>query len=152
MIVSLSRRIAQDDLPQVAQSWQNLCLVSGGDIQTNQPCVKLAGQDGISALLANADPCAQQKNADAMIDFAKSPNIKNKADLIKNAVEYASHPRNALNINGEVPSTPFCQEAPRNEELKGVVRRQLVGVNPGLFGSPALGVFAFGDRESRLYS
>lgn len=35
-------------------------LASGGDIFTNDPCVKLAGEDGINALLAGDDPCAQQ--------------------------------------------------------------------------------------------
>lgn len=147
---AIAKRIAQSDLGQVAQSWQDLCLKSGGDITTNQPCVKLAGIDGINALLANADPCAQQDNADAMINFAKSNGVTNKDALIGNAIAYAKHPRNALNINGIVPSTPFCQKAPKNAELKGVVRAQLDGVNPGLFGSPALGVFAFGDREYSL--
>jgi hypothetical protein len=109
--------------------------------------VKLAGQDGISALLANADPCAQQDNADAMIDFAKSAGVTNKDALIQNAIAYRKHPRNALNINGQVPSTPFCQRAPRNPEINGLVNGQLAGVNPGLFGSPALGVFAFGARK-----
>lgn len=109
--------------------------------------MKLAGQDGINALLANADPCAQQKNADAMVTFAKSAGINNKQALIDNAIAYRKHPRNALNINGVVPSTPFCQEAPTNPELNGLVNGQLVGVDPGLFGSPALGIFAFGDRK-----
>ena len=66
------------------------------------------------------------------------------------AKAYLAHPRNALNINGVTPSTPFCQSAPKNAELKSVVHKQLDGVNPGLFGSPALGVFAFGDRECNL--
>ncbi|KAK7693777.1 hypothetical protein QCA50_003349 [Cerrena zonata] len=145
---AISKRIAQNDLGAVAQSWQDLCLKSGGDIQTNQPCVKLAGIDGINALLANADPCAQQDNADAMIDFAKSKGVTNKDALIANAIAYGKHPRNALNINGVVPSTPFCQKAPKNAELKGVTHAQLDGVNPGLFGSPALGIFAFGDPRT----
>lgn len=148
--LTLSRRIAQDDLPLVAQSWQNLCLVAGGDITTGEPCVKLAGKDGIDALLAAADPCAQQDNADAMIDFAKKPDRKPEAKqgLIDNAIAYRKHPRNALNINGVTPSTPFCDKAPKNDELKGVVNGQLAGVDPGLFGNPKLGIFAFGDRES----
>lgn len=146
----IAKRIAQNDLGQVAQSWQDLCVKSGGDTKTGDPCVKLAGIDGINSLLANADPCAQQNNADAMIDFAKSKGVTNKDALIANAIAYAKHPRNALNINGVVPSTPFCQSAPKNPELKGVTHAQLDGVNPGLFGSPALGVFAFGDREFLL--
>ena len=105
---------------------------AGGD-----PCVTLAGLNGISALLANADQCAQQDNADAMVDFAKSPGVTNEQALIDNAVAYRKHPRNALNINGVVPSTLFCERAPRNQELSGVVNAQLQGVDPGLFGSPS---------------
>lgn len=142
--LSISKRIAQADLPAVAQSWQDLCLVSGGDIQTNQPCVQLAGVAGINSLLANADACAQQNNADAMIDFAKSAGVTNKGALIANAIAYRKHPRNALNINGVTPSTLFCEKAPRNAELKGIVNAQLDGVDPGLFGSPATGIVAFG--------
>ncbi|KAH9966353.1 hypothetical protein BGW80DRAFT_1254750 [Lactifluus volemus] len=63
------------------------------------PCVQLAGQNGISSLLAGADACAQQDNADAMIDFSKKPGIKNQQALIANAIAYRKHPRNALNIN-----------------------------------------------------
>jgi hypothetical protein len=147
---NLLKRIAQSDLGQVAQSWQNLCVQSGGPRPPgNDPCLKLAGQNGISALLANADACAQQVNADAMVDFAKQPGIKNKQALINNAIAYRKHPRNALNINGVVPSTLFCEKAPRNPELNGVVNAQLQGVNAGLFGSPSTGVVAFGAGEFR---
>jgi hypothetical protein len=144
----ISKRIAQADLPAVAQSWQDLCLKSGGDLQTNTPCVTLAGDNGISSLLANADACAQQDNADAMVDFAKSKGVTNKQALIDNAIAYRKHPRNALNINGVTPSTPFCQKAPKNSELDGVVNGQLDGVDPGLFGSPKTGIVAFGDPSS----
>ena len=128
-----------------------LQVVSGGDIVTNSPCVTLAGVNGINALLANADPCAQQVNADAMIDFAKSAGVTNTQALIANAVAYAKHPRNALDINGVTPSTPFCQNAPKNPELQGVFHAQLDGVDPGLFGSPALGVFPFGQGKSKTW-
>jgi len=142
---SLAKRIAQTDLPQVAQSWQVLCEQSGGKRDpNNDPCVVLAGQNGISALLANADTCAQQDNADAMVDFAKSPGITNKQALIDNAIAYRKHPRNALNINGVTPSTLFCEKSPRNPELNGVVNAQLQGVDHGLFGSPSTGIVAFG--------
>ncbi|KAI0672978.1 hypothetical protein C8Q78DRAFT_970218 [Trametes maxima] len=141
---TLTRRIAQDDLPAVAQSWQDLCLVSGGDIFTNEPCVQLAGVNGINALLADADPCAQQDNADAMIDFAKSPGVTNADALIANAIAYRRHPRNAFSIGGVVPSTPFCQRAPRNAELANVTNAQLDGVNAGIFGNINLGLLAFG--------
>jgi hypothetical protein len=144
----LLKRIAQTDLGQVAQSWQNLCIASGGPRDpNNDPCVVLAGINGINALLANADACAQQDNADAMVDFAKQPGINNEQALIGNAIAYRKHPRNALNINGVVPSTPFCQRAPRNPELNGIVNGQLDGVDPGLFGSPNTAIVAFGARE-----
>ncbi|KAH9989941.1 hypothetical protein BJV77DRAFT_948011 [Russula vinacea] len=142
----LLKRIAQTDLGQVAQSWQDLCIASGGPRDpNNDPCVVLAGINGINALLANADACAQQNNADAMVDFAKLPGINNEQALIDNAVAYRKHPRNALNINGVVPSTLFCENAPRNPELNGLVNGQLDGVDPGLFGSPSTGVVAFGS-------
>ena len=147
----LLKRIAQTDLGQVAQSWQDLCVASGGPRGTDpntDPCVQLAGVNGINALLANADACAQQNNADAMIDFAKQPGVNNEQALINNAIAYRKHPRNALNINGVVPSTLFCETAPRNPELQGVVNAQLQGVDPGLFGSPSTGVVAFGARKS----
>lgn len=82
-----------------------------------------------------------------MIDFAKSPGVTNSDALIANAVAYRQHPRNALNILGVVPSTPFCQRAPRNQELVGVVNNQLPGVNPGIFGGPSFGLVAFGGGK-----
>jgi len=146
--VAIERRIAQQDLGTVAQSWQKLCLASGGDIKTNTPCVTLAGINGINALLANADPCAQQDNADAMITFAKSPGVTNGPALIDNALAYRRHPRNAVNINGVVPSTVYCNKGPKNPELNGVVNEQLVGVDPGFYGGLNNNVFAFGGTGS----
>ncbi len=107
----------------------------------------LAGKNGTNALLAGTDACAQQDNADAMVDFAKGPGIKNKQALIDNAIAYRKHPRNALNNNGIVPSTLFCEKAPRNPELNGIVNGQLDGVDPGLFGSPKIATVAFGARK-----
>ena len=142
-----SKPIDQADLPDVAQKWKDLCVclqylvvciqftlvlqrASGGDILTNDPCVQLAGERSINALLAG-DPCAQQvsillfadlfvclsrylqDNADAMIDFVNSAGITNRDRLIANAVAFYEHPRNALNI----PSALVCQKAPKNSEL-----------------------------------
>ena len=47
-------------------------------------------------------------------------------------------------INGVTQSTLFCERAPHNKELSGVVNAQLQGVDPGLFGSPSTGIVAFG--------
>jgi len=141
----LVARIVQSDLPDLALQWQQLCLASGGDIFIkNSPCVNLAGLDGLSALLADADPCAQQDVADAMITFARSAGIVNSDALIAFAIKYRRHPRSAINILGVVPSTFYCQRAPRNPELAGFSNAQLSGVNPGLFGSPNLPMVPFG--------
>jgi len=142
---SLSRRFAQLDLPDLALAWQNLCFASGGDIFTNDPCVELAGLGGINALLANANPCDQQDVADAMIDFARSEGVINSDELIAFAIQYRQHPRNALNILGVVPSSPYCLVAPRNPELFGIYNGQVDGVVPGLYGGPNVPIVPFGE-------
>ena len=142
------KRITQNNLTEIDQSWQNLCIASGGPRDpTNDPCVQLAGIGGTNALLAGADACAQQNISDAMIDFAKGPQINIKGALIANAIAYRQNPRNALNINGIVPSTPFCETAPRNPKLNGISNAQLEGVDPGFFGSPNFAVVPFGACE-----
>jgi hypothetical protein len=84
-----------------------------------------------------------------MIDFAKSSGVTNQAALIAAAVAYRQHPRNADGIGGGmVPSTPYCTQQPRNQELVGIVNKQLPGVNPGLFGGPNTPVVAFGGGMS----
>jgi hypothetical protein len=81
-----------------------------------------------------------------MIDFANSPGITNQADLIAAAIAYREHPRNADDIGGGViPSTPYCTNPPRNQELVGIVNDQLPGVDPGLFGGPNFPIVAFGE-------
>lgn len=129
----------------MAQTWQDLCLNSGGDIITNDPCVFLAGLGGIDALQADADTCAQQDIADTMITFAKSEGVTNSDALIAQAIAYRRHARNAINILGVIPGTLYCQKAPINSELSGVVNGQLSGVTPGLYGSPSIPIVPFGS-------
>jgi hypothetical protein len=128
-------------------------LASGGDIFTGNPCVNLAGVAGINALLSTLSTGGvgdQRDNADKMIDFSKSPGVKNQDALIAAAIAYRKHPRNAEDIGGGViPSIPYCTKQPRNQELVGVVNEQLSGVNPGLFGGPNSPVVAFGAGMSR---
>jgi hypothetical protein len=107
----------------------------------------LGAFNGSKALQARADVCAQQDNADTMVDFAKLPGINNIQALINNAIAYRQHPRNVEITNDVVPSALFCGKAPRNPELNGIVNGQLKGVDPGLFGSPNTGIVAFGARE-----
>jgi len=112
-------------------------LASDGDIFTSDPCVNLAGVAGINALLSTGGVCDQQDNADKIIDFAKSPGVKNQDALIAAAIAYRKHPRNAQDIGGGIiPSTPYCTKQPRNQELVGVVNEQLPGVNPSSWAGP----------------
>jgi hypothetical protein len=87
-----------------------------------------------------------------MIDFAKSAGITNQAGLIAAAIAYRQHPRNADDIgDGIIPSTPYCTQPPRNQELVGIVNAQLSGVNPGLFGGPNYPIVAFGEGTVSLF-
>jgi hypothetical protein len=97
----------------------------------------------VSLTSTDCDP----PDADAMITFAKGQGVNNKQALIDNAIAYRQHPRNALNTNGITPSTPFCQNEPKNSELKGKVNAQLAGVNPGIFSQPGGTTVAFGDGK-----
>jgi len=145
------KRIAQSDLPSLAQEWQDLCLASGGDTTTNDPCVQLAGVQGINALLVDADPCDQQNVADSMIDFANSPGVTNQAALMAYAVKYMQHPRNAVEVMGVIPSSMYCQSPPANSELNGLYNAQLEGCDPGLYGSPYTPMVSFGSEGTCPY-
>jgi hypothetical protein len=88
-------------------------VASGKPCDPNSdPCVVLAGIDGINARLAGMDTCMQQNNADTMVDFAKLHGINNKQALVENTITYCKHLPNALNNGGIVPSTPFCKTVP----------------------------------------
>ncbi|KAJ7510045.1 hypothetical protein B0H11DRAFT_1173214 [Mycena galericulata] len=124
---------------------------SGGDIfDDSDPCFNL-GVNGYTALLADADVCAQQENADYMITFAKSRGVMNSADLIELAVAYRKLPRQSVQIMGFYPSTPYCSIAPINEELMGVCNEQPEGVTAGLYGGPNWPIMPFGDDGSCPY-
>jgi hypothetical protein len=135
----------EESVSTFVQTWETLCLSSGGDIFTNDPCTSLAGFAGIDALLETADPCDQHFIADSMITFAKSEGVTNSDDLINFAISYRRHARNAVEILGVVPSSLYCLETPVNSELIGVYNEQLDGCDPGLFGSPTSAMVPFGS-------
>ena len=137
----------EESVSTFVETWETLCLSSGGDIFTNDPCTSLAGFAGIDALLETADPCDQQFIADSMITFAKSEGIVNSDSLISFALSYRRHARNAVEVLGVIPSSLFCLETPVNTELIGVYNEQLSGCNPGLFGSPTVSMVPFGSCE-----
>lgn len=135
----------EESVSTFVQTWETLCLSSGGDIFTNDPCTSFGGFAGIDALLETADPCDQHFIADSMITFAKSEGIVNSDDLINFAISYRKHARNAVKVLDVIPSSLFCLEAPINTELVGVYNEQLDGCDPGLFGSPTTSMVPFGS-------
>jgi hypothetical protein len=59
--IRIHKRIAQTDLVEEAQSWQNLCKASDRPRDpNNDPCMVLAGINSLNALLAGAGTCVQQ--------------------------------------------------------------------------------------------
>ncbi|PPQ86930.1 hypothetical protein CVT25_009816 [Psilocybe cyanescens] len=135
----------EETVSTFVETWEDLCLVSGGDIFTNDPCNTLAGDFGIDALSEHADACDQLDISDSMITFAKSHGIRNKDALIKHALSFRAHPRNAVEVLGVIPSSLYCLRAPINPELVGIYNEQIDGVNPGLFGSPSAPLVPFGS-------
>ncbi|KAG7092663.1 hypothetical protein E1B28_008999 [Marasmius oreades] len=134
--------------PSFLLGWQDLCLASGADIVgIDSPCF-IGNTRSLDALLATADPCAQQDVADAMITFAKSKGIVNREDLIGFAVAYRKQPREAVRILGIVPATPYCLRAPINPELIGVINAQSEGVVIGVYGGPNYPIIKFGAPGS----
>jgi len=145
---TVSRRYEYDDFQD---EWFDLCMNSGGDIfGDSDPCFEF-GANGYSALLADADVCAQQENADAMISFAKSLGVVNSAELIKVAVGYRRLARESVQIMGFYPSTPYCHISSINPELRGIWNEQPEGVTIGLWGGPNYPIVPFGDTASCPY-
>ncbi|KAJ7685355.1 hypothetical protein DFH06DRAFT_1158209 [Mycena polygramma] len=132
-------------------AWFDLCSNSGGNVfEDSDPCFDY-GIDGFSALFADADVCAQQETADAMITFAKSEGVTNSADLIQFAVSYRRMPRESVQLFGFYPSTPYCGVRPFNTELNGVWNEQPEGVTVNLFGGPKYPIVPFGQDGSCPY-
>jgi len=117
----LTKRIAQV-IADSTQDWVQACETAGGGSQCNPISVT-----AFSTLLAAAGPCDQQNAADQMIDLAKS--LGSNAKMIQLAQVFAQQPRNSPNSL----SVPYCQQAPKNEELNGLFQCQFDGVNPNTF-------------------
>jgi len=142
----------EETVSTFVETWEDLCLESGGDIFTNDPCVNLGGSFGIDALSEYADPCDQQDLADSMITFAKSDGIRNRDALISYAVSFRKHARHSVEILGTIPSSLFCLKDSINPELDGIYNAQIDGANPGLFGSPSSSLVPFGSSGTCPYS
>ncbi|KAL7411484.1 hypothetical protein BDY24DRAFT_417011 [Mrakia frigida] len=126
-----SRRFGQES-PAVIQQIGSACA--------GQICGVLAGS-AISTLLAAAPECSQQDKADEMITAAKAlPDAAQTANLIALAIEFRQVEKNTppgFNTNPVTNrNSVFCQKAPVNSELNGLVQAQDPANDPNLFFDP----------------
>ncbi|KAF8636409.1 hypothetical protein AX17_003591 [Amanita inopinata Kibby_2008] len=134
----LEKRIAQT-ISASTTKWEQACLAAGGGQKCNPLSIT-----AFSTLLAGAGPCEQQDAADQMIDLAKS--LNNNAQMIALTQIFTQQPRNTPTSQ----SVPYCQKAPKNQELNGLFQCQFAGANPTVFvggasvGSP--GTIPFGQK------
>ncbi|CAA7266990.1 unnamed protein product [Cyclocybe aegerita] len=126
------RRFGQEQ-PAVLQKIRDAC---GGAV-----CGTLAGQ-AVTPLLAAQPECSQQDMADAIIDASKQFDAATAALMVAAAVEYRQVEKNTPPDFSTNPPTlrnsVFCQKAPKNPELNGLVQAQDPANDPDLFFDPAL--------------
>ncbi|KAF7422329.1 hypothetical protein PC9H_010485 [Pleurotus ostreatus] len=125
------RRFGQENPPVIAK----LSAACPGQI-----CGVLAGA-AITPLLAAQPECSQQDHADAIIDAAKQFDAATQANMIALAIEYRQAEKNTPPDFTTNPPTPrnsvFCQKAPKNPELNGLVQAQDPANDPTIFFDPA---------------
>jgi len=110
--IPLQRRIAQV-ITEATADWEQACIKAGGGQQCNP-----ISQEAFGALLAAPPPCAQQDAADKMVTLAKT--LNKNAEMIRLAQLYVQQPRNAP----DSLQVPYCQQAPKNNELAGLFHCQ----------------------------
>lgn len=105
-----------------------------------QVCGTLAGA-AITPLLAAQGECTQQDMADQIIDAAQQFDETTKANMIAIAIEYRQAEKNTPpDFTTNPPAnrnSVFCQKAPKNAELNGLVQAQDPANDPNLFFDPA---------------
>jgi hypothetical protein len=125
------RRFGQEQ-PAVLQKISAAC--------SGQVCGNLAGQ-AVTPLLAAQPECSQQDLADAIIDASKQFDAATQANMIALAQEYRQVEKNTPpDFTTNPPSlrnSVFCQKAPKNPELNGLVQAQDPANDPNLFFDPA---------------
>lgn len=117
----IEKRIAQV-ISDSTQKWVQACTAAGGADKCGT-----TSQNAFMTLLANAGDCDQQNAADAMIDLAKS--LNNDPNMISLTQVFVQQPRNSPNKL----SVNYCQQEPKNAELKGLFQCQFQGVDPTTF-------------------
>ncbi|KAI0833338.1 hypothetical protein BC628DRAFT_1335111 [Trametes gibbosa] len=107
-----------------------------------QICGNLGGA-AITPLLAAQPECSQQDMADQIIDAAQQFDDATKNNMIQLAIEYRQVEKNTPPDFTTNPPTNrnsvFCQKAPKNAQLNGLVQAQDPANDPNLFFDPATG-------------
>ena len=139
----LLKRITQTDLGQVAQSWQDLSVEPRTAGREKRP-LRGAGRGQRAPRVCATE---QKRRGDGRLCQASWDQQQAGFDRQRRRVSQAPTQRVEQRV---MLSTLFCETAPRNPELNGVVYGQLAGVNLGLFGSTNTATIAFGARECIL--
>lgn len=126
------RRFGQENPPVISK----LSAACPGQV-----CGTLAGA-AITPLLAAQGECTQQDMADQIIDAAQQFDDATKQNMIAIAIEYRQAEKNTPPDFTTNPPTNrnsvFCQKAPKNAELNGLVQAQDPANDPNVFFDPAL--------------
>jgi len=123
-----SKRIAQI-IDQSTVKWEAAC----DTVSKDSPQCNILSVAAFQTLLANAGACDQQSAADDLVDFSKK---LNSTKMIAQAQIFVQQPRNSPNS----VYIPYCQQAPRNPELKGLFQCQFIGSKTNIFvGNVAVG-------------
>ncbi|KAF7323674.1 hypothetical protein MKEN_00588200 [Mycena kentingensis (nom. inval.)] len=103
-------------------------------------CAKLAGA-AVTPLLAKQGECTQQDMADQIIDTSRQFDEETQKNMIEIAKEYRQTEKNTPPDFKTKPPTlrnsVFCQKAPKNPELNGLVQAQDPDNDPEVFFDPA---------------
>ncbi|KAJ6538459.1 hypothetical protein DFH09DRAFT_1398180, partial [Mycena vulgaris] len=125
------RRFGQEHPPVI----DKLAAACGGGI-----CATLAG-GAITPLLAAQPECSQQDFADKIIQTSLQFDAATQANMLALAIEYRQAEKNTPPDFTTNPPTPrnsvFCQKAPANAALNGLVQAQDPANGPDLFFDPA---------------
>lgn len=124
------RRFGQEQ-PAVLNKLRDAC--------PGQVCGTLAGK-AVTPLLAAQPECSQQDLADEIIDASKQFDAATQANMIAIAQEYRQAEKNTPpDFSANPPrlrNSVFCQKAPKNPELNGLVQAQDPANDPNLFFDP----------------
>jgi len=130
--IPMQKRIAQTIADSTTQ-WVAACQKAGGAGQCNT-----ISQTAFTTLLAAGGNCYQQNAADSMVNLAKT--LNNDPDMIRLAQIFVQQPRNSPDLL----SVPYCQKAPKNQELNGFFHCQFTGVNLNKFSGDQTGNLPLG--------